>query len=393
MIIMKRFDDVKASYVTVRIEAVEIEKILNFLWNKNVDVRDIKNNNKFSVDLKIELKDYKVLREGVKKARGKLVVLDRKGMKFFFMHLNSRKFLVAGIAAFFFVLYYLSTFIWKVDIITERYLAPVEVRNMLKEYGIDVTKKKASINVVEVEKALVRDFDEIMWIKVRIEGSKLSVEIKERQEPPKIKEKPDYTGNIVARKNGIVNRINTISGTPVVKPGQVVNAGDILIQGQEGKETMEFQVMAEGKVPSTVFYEEILEVPKTYVEKERTGNKKVRYGINVNNKIIYLGKSLNNFVNYDKIETKWGIFIREEYFETEEVEKTVETDGIVKDLQNKIYLNLDRAAKVLSVAPEIEDIGEKNRIRVLVTVEEDIAKSEIAPPQTEEQSEEDSANP
>ncbi|WP_040195025.1 sporulation protein YqfD [Clostridium culturomicium] len=393
MIIMKRFDDVKASYVTVRIEAVEIEKILNFLWNKNVDVRDIKNNNKFSVDLKIELKDYKVLREGVKKARGKLVVLDRKGMKFFFMHLNSRKFLVAGIAAFFFVLYYLSTFIWKVDIITERYLAPVEVRNMLKEYGIDVTKKKTSINVVEVEKALVRDFDEIMWIKVRIEGSKLSVEIKERQEPPKIKEKPDYTGNIVARKNGIVNRINTISGTPVVKPGQVVNAGDILIQGQEGKETMEFQVMAEGKVPSTVFYEEILEVPKTYVEKERTGNKKVRYGINVNNKIIYLGKSLNNFVNYDKIETKWGIFIREEYFETEEVEKTVETDGIVKDLQNKIYLNLDRAAKVLSVAPEIEDIGEKNRIRVLVTVEEDIAKSEIAPPQTEEQSEEDSANP
>lgn len=71
----------------------------------------------------------------------------------------------------------------------------------------------------------------------------------------------------------------------------------------------------------------------------------------------------------------------------------METDGIVKDLQNKIYLNLDRAAKVLSVAPEIEDIGEKNRIRVLVTVEEDIAKSEIAPPQTEEQSEEDSANP
>ncbi|MEG2935221.1 MAG: sporulation protein YqfD [Clostridium sp.] len=393
MITMKRFDDVKASYIRVRIEAVEIEKILNFLWNKNVDVRDIKNNNKFSVDLKIELKDYKILREGVRKAKGKMIVFDRKGLKFFFLRLNSRKFLVAGIAVFFFVLYYLSTFIWKVDVITERYLAPVEVRNMLKDYGIDVTTKKSSINVVEVEKALVRDFDEIMWIKVRIEGSKLSVEIKERQEPPKIKEKPDYTGNIVAKKNGVVNRINTISGTPVVKPGQVVNAGDILIKGQEGKETMEFQVMAEGKVPSTVFYEEILEVPKTYVSKERTGSKKARYGINVNNKIIYLGKSLNNFVNYDKIETKWGIFIKEEYFETEEIEKTVETDGIVKDLQNKIYLNLDRASKVLSVTPEVEDIGEKNRIRVLVTVEEDIARSEVAPPQPEEQSKEGIANP
>ena len=172
---MKRFDDIKASYVRVRIEAVEIEKILNYLWNKKVEVRNIKNNNKFSVDLQIELKDYSVLREGVKKARGRMMVLDRKGTSFFWLRLNSRKFLVLGIAIFFCVLYYLSTFIWKVEIVTERYLAPVEIRNMLKEYGIDVTTKKSAINVVEVEKALVRDFDEIMWIKVRIEGSKLSV--------------------------------------------------------------------------------------------------------------------------------------------------------------------------------------------------------------------------
>lgn len=390
---MKRFDDIKASYVKVRIEAVEIEKILNYLWNKKVEVRNIKNNNKFSVDLQIELKDYSVLREGVKKARGKMMVLDRKGTSFFWLRLSSRKFLVLGIAIFFCVLYYLSTFIWKVEIVTERYLAPVEIRNVLKEYGIDVTTKKSAINVVEVEKALVRDFDEIMWIKVRIEGSKLSVEIKERQEPPQIKEKPNYTGNIVAKKNGVVNRINTISGTPVVKAGQAVNAGELLIKGQEGKEGMEFEVMAEGKVPATVFYEETLEVPKTHVVKERTGNKKVRYGINVNNKIIYIGKSLNNFVNYDKIETKWGIFIKEAYFETEEVEKDVETDRIVKDLQNKIYLNLDRAAKVLSVTPEIDEDGEKYKIRVLVTVEEDIARSEVATPQPEEQSQEKSANP
>lgn len=393
MITMKRFEDIKASYVTVRIEAVHIEKILNFLWNKNIEVRNIKNNNKFSVDLQVELKDYPVLRDGVKKAKGKMKVINRRGVGFWLLRLNSRKFLVIGLAIFFCVLYYLSTFIWKVEIITERYLAPVEVRNMLKNYGIHVTTKKSSIDVGEVEKALVRDFDEIMWIKVRKEGSKLSVEIKERQEPPQIKEKQEYTGNIVAKKSGVVNRINTTSGTPVVKAGQVVNAGDILIKGQEGKEGMEFQVMAEGRVPSTVFYEELLEIPKKIVEKQRTGNKKARYGINVNNKIIYIGKSLNNYANYDKIETKWGILIKVEYFETEEVERSVDADGIVKDLQNKIYLNLDRAAKVLEVTPEIEDLEDKYKIRVLVTVEEDIARSEIAAPNPEEANQEESANP
>lgn len=390
---MKRFDDVKASYITVRIEAVEIEKILNFLWNKNVEIRNIKNNNKFSVDLQIELKDYKVLNEGVKKGRGKMKVIHRKGVKFFFLRFHSRKFLILGIAIFFYILYYLSTFIWKVDVITQRYLAPVEVRNTLKSYGIDVTTKKSSIDVVEVEKALVRDFDEIMWVKVRIEGSKLSVEIKERQEPPQIKEKPNYTGNIVAKKSGVINRITTISGTPVVKTGQVVDEGDLLIKGQEGKEGMEFSVMAEGKVPATVFHEEILEISKTRVEKERTGNKTVKYGININNKTIYLGKTLNNFVNYDKIETKWGIFIKEEYFETQEVEKALDTDTIVRDLENKIYLNLDRSVKILDVTQEVEEDQDKYKIRVLVTVEEDIAKSEIADAKQEQTAEEESPNP
>lgn len=390
---MKRFDDIKGSYVKVRVEAVEIEKILNFLWNKNVEVRNIRNNNKFSVDLEVELSDYNTLREGVKKAKGKLKVIDRKGLKFFILRLNTRRFLVLGVAIFFCVLYFLSTFIWKVDITTERYLAPLEIRNMLKEYGINVMTKKSQIDVTEIEKALVRDFDEIMWIKVRVVGSQLMVEIKERQEPPQIKVKSEYTGNIVAKKSGVVNRINTTAGTPVVKAGQTVNVGDILIKGQEGKEGMEFGVMAEGRVPSSVFYEEILEVHKSYIEQERTGNKKVKYGINVNNNIIYIGKLLNNFVNYDKIETKWGIFIKEVYYETVDIEKNVNVETIVNDLQNKIYLNLDRAAKVLQVTPEVTDLGEKYKIRVLVTVEEDIARSEVIAQQPEEMVQEEVANP
>ena len=381
MTAMRKFDDIKVSYIRVRVEAIDMEKILNYLWNKNVEVKNIKNNNKFSVDLDIELKNYKILRDAVKRCKGKFEVIDRRGYSFFIMKLNSRKFLILGIGVFFFILYYLGSFIWRVDIKTERYLAPIEVRNTLKSYGIDVGIKKKNINVEEVEKALVRDIDEIMWIKVRVEGSKLLVEIIERQEPPQIKEKVEYTGDIVASKAGVVNRVNSISGTPIVKSGTVVNEGDLLIKGQEGKEGREFSVKAEGRVMATVCHEEVLQVPKTYTERVRTGKKKAVYGLNVNNKIIYLGKSLNNFLNYDKIETKWGIFVKEVYYETKEVEKEVDTDSIVKDLQNKITLNLDRSIKILEITPDIEELDGVYNIRVLVTVEEDIAKSEVAKPE------------
>ena len=180
----------------------------------------------------------------------------------------------------------------------------------------------------------------------------------------------------MAGKKGVVNRIYTSAGTATVKPNQVVDEGDLLVKGQEGKEGREFSVKAAGRVFATTFYEEILKVPKSKIVMERTGNRKSFYGINVNNKTIYLKKSLNNYENCDKIEGKWWIFVKETYYETKEVEVVSNTEEISKELENKVTLNLHRGAKVLDVKSEVLEEGDELSVRVLITVEEDIAKSQ-----------------
>ncbi len=373
---MKRINNFNKSYVTVQVDSVEGEKILNYLWNKNVSIKNIRRNNAFSLTLEILVSDYHHLEDGVKKIKGKMKVLDRKGINFFYLKLRSRKILIGGIAVFFFILYYCGRFIWSIDITTDKYLAPLEVRNILKSYDIMVGSKKDSIDVLKVEENLITDIDEILWVKVRIEGSKLSVEIVERQEPPQIKEKK-YTGDLVAKKSGVINRIYTSAGTPVKVPGTVVNEGDLIVKGEEGKEGREFSVKAEGRIYATTFYEEIAQVPISTTEKRRTGNKQVRYGVNINNNKIYLKKSLNNYAIYDKIEENWGIFIKETYYETEDVEEETNPETIIKELQNKITLNLDRGVKILDVTPEVKKQDEQYEVRVLVTAEEDIAESQV----------------
>lgn len=386
---MKKINNFNKSYVTVQIDSVEGEKILNYLWNNNVNIKNVKRNNAFSLTLEILVSDYHHLEDGVRRVKGKMKVLDRKGINFFYIKLNSRKLLIAGIAIFFFILYYCSSFIWSVDITTDKYLAPLEVRNILKGYGIMVGSKKDAIDVLKVEENLVTDIDEIMWVKVRIEGSRLTVEIVERQEPPQVKEK-EYTGDLVAKKSGVINRIYTTAGTPVKTPGTVVDEGDLIVKGQEGKEGREFSVKAEGRIYATTFYEEITQVPVFTREKIRTGNKQVRYGINVNNNKIYLKKSLNNYVTCDKIEENWGVFIKETYYETEDVEKEADTELIIKELQNKITLNLDRGVKILEVTPEVKKLNDKYEVRVLITVEEDIAESQVVTTDSEKEKEEES---
>lgn len=376
MSVMRKIDNMNNSFLRVRVEAVDNEKILNSLLKNKIIIKSLVKENAFTISFDINVVDYKVLYDVVRRGHGKIQIINRRGTINLYLSLYHRKVLIGGVLVFFGLIYYLSSFIWRVQITTDKYLAPLEVRNILKGYKIDVGTKKNSIDVEDIEERLVDDIDEIMWVKVRIEGSRLTVKIVERQEPPEIR-RVEYSGDVVARKNGVVNRVYSSAGTAVVKSGTVVSEGDLLVKGQEGKEGMEYSVKAKGRIYATTFYEEIKNVQRSIVVDERTGNTITAYGINVKNKTIYIKKPLNNFDNYDKIEEKWGIFIKEIYYEKKSVEKEIDRDTLIKEMSNRIILNLDRGAKVLDIKSTEEPKGDELEVRVLVTVEENIAEDQV----------------
>lgn len=383
---MNRIEKFNNSYLKVKVEVVNSEKLMNYLLKNGAEISNVTKDNLYSVEMNIRVSDYHILKSGVKKLGGKFQVLDRRGLISAYPSLKRRKLFFVGIVLFFVLIFYLSRFIWNVSITTDKYLAPLEVRNLLKSYGIGIGTKKDSIDVIKIEEQLVKDIDEIMWVKVRIEGSNLEVKIVERQEPPAIK-KVEYTGDMVAGKRGVVDRVYATAGTPVAKGGDVVSEGDLLIKGQAGKEGKEYSIKAEGRVFATTFYEEIMTVPKTMSEKQFTGRVLSAWGINLGNKSFYIKKPLNNTENYDKIEYKWGIFIKESYKEFENKEIETDTERIIKELENKITLNLDRGAKILNTVSDVTEEGDQFKVRVMVTAEEDIAKSQEVV-QNEESSEE-----
>ncbi|GAA0126761.1 sporulation protein YqfD [Clostridium sp. CTA-19] len=382
----------KKGLLVVEIETVNLEKLINFLWRKDVKVRNLKRNSLTNCTMEIEFIDYEVLLEGVKKTNSKLKVLNRKGIMFKILKLKRRRTLLVTVLIFVGVLYYLSSFIWKIEVVTESYIAPFEIRELLKSYGIEKGTYKNSFDVHRVEERIIDDNDEVMWVKARIDGSKLKVEVIERQAPPKIKEEK-LTGNIVAKRDGEVQRIFSQGGTVMVERGKIVKKGDLLIKGEQGKEGKEYDVKAEGNVFAKTFYEQKKEIPKSTVVRKKTGEKARSYYIKIGGKKVYIKNALNAFENYDKIENnKW--FIGEEIYE-EVLEENVEanTDMVIKELSNNVLLNLDKFVKVLEVKPEIKDKGDNFLVTVLVIAEEDIsleeAKSDIIEENTERKAEND----
>jgi len=372
---MNDFKKYKKGIITMEIQSLMPEKFINLLWKNGVVAKNIKKINITTVVLEVKLSDYSEITKVAKRTNTRIKIIGRSGLSFFYIKLRSRSTLLIGVVLFGSLIYYLSTFVWNIEINTENYISPYELRNQIKSLGIRPGLRKKNIDVYALESEIARSNDEIMWVKARIDGVKLKVDIIERQTPPIIISNQTPC-NLIAKKDGIVARVFTTEGTAIVISGDVVQKGDLLVKGEQGKEGSVYPVRAEGEVIARTFYEEIKEVPLNNISKVKTGKSISNLYIKLGNKKIYLKNSLIPYSNYDKIETNNKFIYKEIYNEIEEKNIPVDEVKVVKEMYSNILRNLDKSVKIVDKIEEVKK--EKNRylIRVVVVAEENIA-SEI----------------
>ena len=73
-------------------------------------------------------------------------------------------------------------------------------------------------------------FAEIAWITVNVEGSRVTAILEEAVPPPAVVEDGIPT-NLIAGETGFITRVEVQNGNAVVKPGDSVLAGDLLVSG------------------------------------------------------------------------------------------------------------------------------------------------------------------
>ena len=109
--------------------------------------------------------------------------------------------------------------------------------------------------------------------------------------------------------------IDVQNGTILVKEGDVVKKGTILIGGYlEGKYTGKRYVHANGEVLGKVWYSEKVKVYYKQSVKKETGNTEKKYSICFNNFTINLYKRLSKFEIYDTIRTEKKLKISSNFY-------------------------------------------------------------------------------
>lgn len=370
-------DRLKQGFIIIEVKVYNPEKFINFLWYKGIRVKNIQRVDISTLIMEVPYGDYKYINSIAKRSEAKVKVISKKGLAFFLMRIRTSFSLVFGVIMFLTLLYFLSMFIWAIEIDTNRYIPPFEVRKQLKTLGIVPGIKKSKLNVYDLEKKIEDINGEVMWVRARIEGSTLKIKIEEKVNPPKNIVQPN-NNDVIAKMDGEVVRIYTTSGTAQVKGGDVVKKGQVLIKGVEGKEGFEYTTAAEGKVLANTFYERMMELQVSGEIITRTGEKQEEMYFEILGKKIYIKKAIKKFKDYDKIEEKGNLLNKAVYYEKtskdiiEDREKIINSS--VEKLYNSTMESLDKQAKFVNKVVNVEELGEgKIRLKVIFIIQQDIA--------------------
>ncbi len=128
------------------------------------------------------------------------------------------------------------------------------------------------------------------WIEVRKIGSVITVSINETKY---IENSTENAGNIISTSRGIVTEVRVYSGKALVKKGDLIKEGDILIDGISQNKA------ARGLVLAEVFSEEEVEILKKEEQLAKTGNIRRFKLLEIFGKNIKLTKS-EDFENYER---------------------------------------------------------------------------------------------
>ena len=175
-------------------------------------------------------RDYKKFSRIARKRHCQIKISTRHGLPFLLHRYRFRFGLLIGTSGFFAFLLVMSCFVWQIDINGNYRLSDAQILQVAEQMGIKKGAFKFGINFDEVESQLQQQFGGFAWISINEIGTHIMIEISEIEPKPETVT-PSSPCNVVAGYTGIIRDINPLGGQAVVKSGDVVKEGDLLISG------------------------------------------------------------------------------------------------------------------------------------------------------------------
>ena len=260
-----------SSYI-LKITGKRIDTFLMLLVRFSINFKMIKRS-RDSIIIEVLEEDYEKLLKI--NTTYKIEIVKRKGLLNIIHFIKMRKFFVIIVLLGFAFFNLLTNLVFSIKVIdTDSELREIILTDLeelgLRKYNFKISyKEKEKIE----EKVLKKEKDILEWIEIEEVGVSYEVKLIRRVKDDIKKETEPR--DIIAKKTGLITRIEAESGEVITKKNAYVKKGDTLISGLiRNNGNIVSKVRAEGRVYAEVWYKVALSLPLTYHEEMKTGNNK-----------------------------------------------------------------------------------------------------------------------
>lgn len=359
------------------------EKILNLTSANKIYLWDSKLTKK-GIECCISVKDFRKMLFILKNSGVKVHILKKHGLPFKTEKNRKRLGLAVGMAVFFIFLKIMSGYVWIIDVTGNKTVDSKEIISALEDIGIKEGIRTKSINSKIQKEKLLLQIDSLAWASLNIEGCRLTVNVSEIKD-----EKNEETAacNLTASADGIIKKIDVTSGNCVVKPGDTVKAGDILVSGILERQSGTEFVRSQGSIIAVT--ERSINVKGNFTQQitSENGSNKTKTVLDLFTlKIpLYLGKetqkynSVQKTVNLSLFGQTLPIRIHQKKFcYVDDYTVTYNREQLIEKLEKQIEdkIKEEGIETYTEISRNINETEDQLEITVIISAEENIAVSE-----------------
>ena len=283
------------------------ERLLNLCAKNNILVWDIKRRGENVIYFKVTHRGFRAMRRLLRKTACRVHIAGKFGLGQTAKKYKKRKWFVLGIIVFFLCMFTLDRFVWKIEIVGNETVDKNIILSNLKECGLKKGAYRSALDEKEIKNEMLIKMPELSWIWPNLSGGRVIVNVKEKLPEPEIFNPESYK-NIISKKDGIIEKMVVKWGNPMVKLGDTVLKGDVLVSGiiESDRNIPTRYVQAEADVFARVWYEKSRAFSASYIKRTESGRNEVKKRLNIWGLEIKLYKNdLPGFSNYAKEDIKW----------------------------------------------------------------------------------------
>ena len=245
-----------------RAEGLSLEKLAALCAHEGIELARIKRQSPKAITGWVPQRDYQKLCDLASQRGWSVSSVGLGGLSLWTAKMKGRWGMAVGCLIMALLIAVALQFIWQVEIIGAGAYEG-DVRTCLIQKGVGVGTFKGKLDLKKLQNELEWRYPQVAWVHTSLRGSTLVVRLVEGVPVPEV---APYgaPGDVVAARAGVIVSVEPQAGTPLVKNGDIVKAGQMLIEGLERRGSDEqVTVKARGRILARVWDQVRIRIPAT----------------------------------------------------------------------------------------------------------------------------------